>query len=226
MEIFVHLLQGSYAYFLIFQILLISALFLVLIGLIVHRTKEAALWEGQPAESPTASLPLPATTTSEGATAATAPEGGAEAPAAETGASPEENKALAEKVRFLESKLLEYEILQEEIGTLSALKLENEHLRKKLGSPAPPKKEASEPPLPTIIPAEPSSAPELGLDSTTDAKIEPAFDETLDKALIFDGPKPPAEPLEPTAPTEPSANLESLLEQIDELTKRSPDLAG
>ena len=45
----------------------------------------------------------------------------------------EKNKALQDKVQYLEQKLLEYEILQEEISTLSVLKLENEKLKSQRG---------------------------------------------------------------------------------------------
>ena len=41
-------------------------------------------------------------------------------------------KELQQKVGFLESKLLEYEIVQEEIANLSLLKLENEKLREEI----------------------------------------------------------------------------------------------
>jgi len=41
-------------------------------------------------------------------------------------------RPLQEKVKFLESKLLEYEILQEEISTLGQLKIENEKLKSDL----------------------------------------------------------------------------------------------
>ncbi len=61
----------------------------------------------------------------------------------------DKSKALEEKVKYLEQKLLEYEILQEEISTLSVLKNDNEKLKSQIlqlgGAPASPKREAPAP---------------------------------------------------------------------------------
>ena len=54
----------------------------------------------------------------------------------------EENRSLKERIRFLEAKVLEYQILQEQMGSLPALRRENgdlkaelERLRTELGRP-------------------------------------------------------------------------------------------
>lgn len=45
-----------------------------------------------------------------------------------------ESQSLKEKVKFLESKVIEYEIIQEEMSILPMLKAENERLKKELGA--------------------------------------------------------------------------------------------
>lgn len=54
------------------------------------------------------------------------------APASESG--PEEIEKLKKTIAYLENKLLEYEIVQEEISTLGELKAENEKLKVELNS--------------------------------------------------------------------------------------------
>ena len=125
MDSFVEILRGSYSWILIFQILLVTALFLGVLYLWVQRIFAANAEEAE-------------TSTGISADALAELEGlrekVGELQALQDQPNPleKETKALKEKVRYLESKLLEYEILQEEIGTLSALKLENEQLKKQV----------------------------------------------------------------------------------------------
>lgn len=126
MTTFFDLLQSNFAYLLIAQIILVTLLFLGMLAVSIRRLKNGGNLASDGAEV-----------------------GGGGADMAEFLALQEklaqfeieisrgklladENKLLREKVRYLESKLLEYEILQEEIGTLSALKLENENLKQEL----------------------------------------------------------------------------------------------
>lgn len=277
MEIFLNVLQGAYAYLLIFQILVVSLLFLVLCWLVIKRTKEAALMPPGPlpfnaseranpmlADTATAFQTLAAesaaglgtptavpTATTAAFTAdsvsanpsltaqptgAVTPTVQGQVPSAAFTSSElsrdleqklsqleleklqnkqviEESKGLQDKVKFLESKLLEYEILQEEIGALSALKHENEQLKRKL--------------VESGLPVPMSSA----------AREILAKDPAIDGPEVISPVETPAEPLAalPHAPAaEPSAvvpetqevsgdasieNLEKLLDKIDELTK-------
>ena len=52
MEIFLKIIQGSYAYLLIFQILVVSMLFLALVWLVIRRTQEAAAMASAPSFTP------------------------------------------------------------------------------------------------------------------------------------------------------------------------------
>jgi hypothetical protein len=217
MEIFAQVLQGSYAYLLIFQIILVSTLFLVLVGLIIRRTKEAAV-----RESHTTEVMAPAgdqATPTDSAAPSTSKVEGENAPAEAAGG---DSKVLSEKIKFLESKLLEYEILQEEIGTLSALKLENEQLRKKVGLSSDSGEASSSTAPPTEAKTEPTSLAEGA------EVVEPATGDTpvLEKALVFDGPEGLGSPAGIPTANEPSPSLENLLQQIDELTKRPPEVTG
>ncbi len=138
MDAIARVLHGSYAYLLIFQILLVASLALVALSLIVRRLKFSLAGAG---EIPTASLAEVAEVRSqmEGfrieRDALIEKISGLESSkdeAATAGPLAEQNRGLNEKVKFLESKLLEYEILQEEIGALSVIKVENEKLKKRV----------------------------------------------------------------------------------------------
>jgi hypothetical protein len=266
MSLILKVMQGAYAYLLIFQILVVTLLFLTLLWMLVRRIRLAA----EAGELPTTSAPN-ATTGADTAnltgevskllaesqqtvTALRAQisqlenqllNSGSSTEAAAGAADPklaENHQLLQEKVKYLEGKLLEYEILQEEIGTLSSLKIENEQLKAKVtkleagSTPATSSAtEASAPAAPIEMPTAPTSVEE------EDLKREPTFEaEALASVLETKPPEPAptAPPVEPTpaaAPvfnlTAPSldsgaptlASLESLLHQIDELTKSPPE---
>lgn len=128
MTSFLELLQGSYAYLLIFQIVIVTMLLLSLLWLIARRLREPA-------------VPDPVSTVPDESILRLSREQATKIQALESQISElekggatlvqagEKSKALQDKVTYLEQKLLEYEILQEEISTLSLLKVENEKLK-------------------------------------------------------------------------------------------------
>lgn len=202
MEIFLnHVLQGAYAYVVVGLILVVSALSLLLIGLIIERTKEMASLVTEQAVP----VPMKAAEPEE-------PEwktkfAALEAENESLKKSEKEKISLLEKVKYLESKLLEYEILQEEIGTLSTLKLENERLKSGLMQ--------KQPKEPVVATASAVTAPEV----VEGAKKEPKIMKTTEP--------PPQVTVAPTvsalkdASTKKAAQdeIEDLLQQIDELTQ-------
>lgn len=112
------LLQGGYAYLLIFQIFVVTALFLLLVVMVVRRIKNEALQTSGLVTTTTGHA-----ITSEDVAPLHARIKELEQENQRLGQSPNANAAeLQEKITFLESKLLEYEILQEEIGSLGNLK--------------------------------------------------------------------------------------------------------
>lgn len=210
MEILLNVLQGSYAYLLVFQILVITGLVLALIWLIAKKTQEA-----HALASPSTNVSAVPATVIKADPAQEVRIGELEA---KLTALEEENKglktasgdarSLKEKVKYLESKLLEYEILQEEIGTLSALKLENEHLKQELmqakdGRSAPPAFVAPAP-APAPVPAAP-------------VRAEVPAPEMDAGALIFDAPPPSAQSETMKSGEAAAAGLENLLAQIDDI---------
>jgi hypothetical protein len=214
MEIFAKGLQGVYAYILIFQILVVCMLFLFLLWLVIRRIQEPKLLD----------IPMTAAVAAVEATAIPASQSEAELQAkivelekdkALSQTATQEHKTLTEKVKYLESKLLEYEILQEEIGTLSSLKLENEDLKQKImefqmkSNPL-----SFEAPEPKAI----SQSPETQ-DLAPPSPQEPETISTEPAPAIF---IPPAEGNEPVALSTDATEingLSNLLEQIDQLTK-------
>lgn len=131
METIASLLHSSYAYLLVAQILLVAALSLVLLALVVKRikvhvvgteavTSNAGLGEFKTKAETLETEKLELIKKISDLEAQMQDSGGGGDKAA---------RALTEKVKFLEAKLLEYEILQEEIGSLSTLKVENEKLK-------------------------------------------------------------------------------------------------
>ncbi len=138
-------IAGPYPYLLIAQILIVSALLLSLIWIFIQRAQQGDFETGEqsliataaepPAqkETPIASLPV-----SEVA-AAPPPEVTVPPPPPvkqETDGDAEklstEAEGLKDKVRYLESRLMEYEIVQEEISNLGSLRSENEKLKEEL----------------------------------------------------------------------------------------------
>ena len=119
MHIFLNVLQGAYAYVTLFLILVVSFLLLTLIWLIAKRAKEAIEPSVDVVALPT-SIELEAL---KGELTTLSEENG------RLKGSSQELVKSNDKIKYLESKLLEYEILQEEIGSLSSLKVENEHLK-------------------------------------------------------------------------------------------------
>lgn len=128
-------LQGGLGYLLIAEIVIVTGLVFALIALILKRIR-----------FPQEALPLPAPleTSSQAVMDVTkSPEylellaklqsiEGEKAQALVNTVSSEEVGPLKEKLAYLENKLLEYEIVQEEIGALGELKAENEKLKAEL----------------------------------------------------------------------------------------------
>lgn len=145
MQPVLELMQGPYAYLLILQILIVTALFLSLIGLVIRRLRGVEAIEG-----PLVDIAAPPNPELEALSKEQSEKiRQLELQIDEIGGSgdivaklKEQGDQYADKIKYLEQKLLEYEILQEEIGTLSQLKVENEKLKKEVltssdGSPAP-----------------------------------------------------------------------------------------
>ncbi len=148
MNSFIQGLPGSYAYLLVLQIVIVSTLLLFLLWLIARRLREVPETEPQTVVVPDeAILRLSREQASKieqlESQVAELDKGGAGVAQAA-----EKSKALEDKVRYLEQKLLEYEILQEEISSLSVLKIENEKLKAQIlqlgGAPSPRSAPASE----------------------------------------------------------------------------------
>jgi len=141
MVIFESVLHGNYGALLITQVLVVSGLMLALLWIVVRRTRESY------ADMPTIAVDVAADLELAKVQKKELEELQLKIVALEeskvsTDALGDENRVLNEKLRYLESKLLEYEILQEEIGTLSMLKEENEHLRRQINAAG-----LSEPPV-------------------------------------------------------------------------------
>lgn len=144
-----------------------------------------------------------------------------------------ETDELKHKIEYLEGKLLEYEIVQEEIASLSSLKVENEKLREEIvqmqrARPAPKPADATpdtvyfsnQAPKGTIImpdtPSEPSIALGSGPSVASEYPPEPnnnvlPFDPSLAKA------KQTAEAFSDPSTSE---QLEKILGKLEELTSK------
>lgn len=202
---FFNVLQGAYAYVVVGLILVVSVLSLVLIGLIIERTKEMASLVTESA------VPVPVRVEEPKAleelkTKLTALEAQNESLKKSEG----EKTSLQEKVKYLESKLLEYEILQEEIGTLSTLKLENERLKSGLMQKGAPPKE------PVVATASAiTTVPEV----VEEAKREPKIMETAEPPPQAPIVAPKVSALKDAPEKAAQDEIEDLLQQIDELTQ-------
>lgn len=219
MELFLRVVQGAYAYLLICLILIVTGLFLSLLWLIVKRTKEAGNFAmataglaGETVTAPVDSI-LPQIDSAELDSLQKENQklkdkiSVLEDDIKNSSGAGDRAKELNEKVQYLESKLLEYEILQEEIGNLSSLKIENEQLKQKLVESGVSLSDtgsgAQEPATPEAVAPEAASAP-----------------------MVVNT---PAENLGAAAPQGKSAeatDLDALLAEIDKLTgdKNSPNL--
>lgn len=132
MESIASVLHSSYAYLLVFQVLLVTVLSLILLGLIVKRIKLQSTENqtfGSTQEFEALRLQIASLTEERELLSKKNLE--LEQVAGDVGKQDAQEQAVVfkEKVKYLEAKLLEYEILQEEIGSLSALKIENERLK-------------------------------------------------------------------------------------------------
>ena len=240
MEIFTKVLQGPYAYLLVLQVMVVSGLCLSLIWLVMRRTQDAAqamVLAGE--KEATATVPVVDTAKIDELNARIVE---LEKENASLKAGGGDVKTLQEKVKYLESKLLEYEILQEEIGTLSALKMENEHLRKQLAArgqtpvvPAVPPGTVPEPPAVPVtppastmaasspepaLPSEPLGIDDLsGMGNSNTPPPEPSISsQPAPPGVVMFPPEPAPAPANATpAPDGESAGLEGLLKQIDEI---------
>ncbi len=131
MEQITNILQGGYAYLLIFQILVVSSLFVMLMVMIIRRIRMEAA-DGPALGAMPAILNTATGISQEEYDALKAQLAALEEDRKNLERLRADNTSLLEKIKFLEGKLLEYEILQEEIGSLSNLKVENEKLKKEL----------------------------------------------------------------------------------------------
>lgn len=144
MDTLTNAMQGGVAYLLILQILVVTGLILFLIALVAKRLFDA----NQRLETSTGHV-VPNVVTFEAKD--TTPQMPSQEILSQTYIPPsEESEELREalqvkhrevetlrgKMEHLESKLLEYEILQEEIGSITALKAENQKLKQELEKPS------------------------------------------------------------------------------------------
>ncbi len=239
MESLYQLLQGSYGYLLIFQILVVTGLFVSFLWMMAQRTKNAyyALSpsaDGTVSTHATASLGItPSEYQQLKEKCARLEEENSKVTALK-----EEYEGLLQKVKFLESKLLEYEILQEEIGTLSSLKVENEKLKGELqtlqreiaGSKGKSSAMPTMPEIPAASAEAPAAMPDLGavpnLDFSTTNPTPPAvaMDAAAAPAINADAFPPGMDLSAADVPTPPPPGsddgLEGLLKQIDSLTQQ------
>ncbi len=185
-------MQGAYVYLLVFQLLVVTGLLGTLLFLVFKRMREAPIPET--ATAPPMEPTVPATTTA----------------AVESGPNPALQEA-TDKIKYLEGKLLEYQILQEELTTLQNIKGENETLKQELSS----LKSGASAPTPTPEPAPVAEAmptpPETPPQGPT-AEIIPFPGPTAAESTVAAAPPPPAE----------TNNLDSLLQQIDEIAGQGP----
>jgi cell division protein FtsX len=123
---------GFFSYLLIFQILMVSGLMLALLRIMYMRMKKVSETESDIVSAVSSAAPIV-----EGLSPAAEKElrdkiTKLEADNSTLANSNKDNSSLVDKIKYLESKLLEYEILQEEITTLTNLKNENETLKAQL----------------------------------------------------------------------------------------------
>ncbi len=176
MNSFFGVLQGSYAYLLIFQIVIVTTLLLFLLWLIARRLRETGVPETGGGGGTTVVQDQTIVKLSrEQAQKIEALErqvAELDQGSANLVQATEKSKASEDKVKYLEQKLLEYEILQEEISTLSVLKIENEKLKAQvieLGA-TPNLRGGSSPPTHATAPQKASASPLTSDASTTGLK--------------------------------------------------------
>lgn len=122
-----NVISGSYAFLVTAQVLVICGLLLAFIWLMIQRARDVVPHEAAPPEAPKVESPV--------VEAAPTPPPPAPAPVVQEvvrTADPAEVTELNDKIRYLESRLMEYEIVQEEISSLGTLRDENEQLKKEL----------------------------------------------------------------------------------------------
>lgn len=120
---------------------------------------------------------------------------------ATTPATADEATALKDKVRYLESRLMEYEIVQEEISALSQLRVENEKLKEELL-----KAQGGKPPSVGAPPSEPKP------EATVGPRMTPPVQ---DPSGI-----PPAAQPNPVLSSVSSGQIDSILKKLDEITNK------
>lgn len=215
-ELFLRVVQGAYAYLLICLILIVTGLFLSLLWLIVKRTKEAGTFAlaGATLDGPVVTAPvdaiLPQIDTAELESLHKENQKlkdkvqVLEEEIKNSGSAGDRAKELNDKVQYLESKLLEYEILQEEIGNLSTLKIENEQLKQKLVESG-------------LSLSDTGSGVAEALAAPAPAPENPAnFSETASKPMVVNTPAEITEA--PQSKSGEAADLDALLAEIDKLT--------
>ncbi len=234
MESIYQLLQGSYGYILIFQIIAVTGLFLFFLWMMAQRTKSAY--------SSSVNFPTADAGAAAGASMGITPSElqqlkekctKLEEEHSKMTALKEEYEGLQQKIKFLESKLLEYEILQEEIGTLSSLKVENEKLKSELQSlqrqfsasrsqqaensaPAP---TSPVPEMPKNLPEESAPIPMPDLSSIPNMDFSTAIPTPL-KVDVDEMTKPLAPPPEPT--TSAAVEASQIVEASSDLPPEPP----
>ncbi|MBY0369231.1 hypothetical protein K2X33_01000, partial [bacterium] len=140
----------------------------------------------------------------------------AAAPAAAEGAGGkamnDENTTLKDKIQYLESRLMEYEIVQEEISALGQLREQNDQMRSQL------EKLGVKPEVGDAPPVAGSSGPAVDtLPTTTPASEATAAAPVAPQAAGAPGPANQANPV-----TEAVSNdqIDSILSQLDNITEK------
>lgn len=206
-------------------------LFLSLVWLVIRRTQEAAAIASGPSLSPApvdavqmAAPPAPQTVVVNGIPVEEFNKLKAELEAAKAENAapkgvPPETQSLKDKVNYLESRLIEYEILQEEIGSLSQLKLENERIKQELMQMKARAFAAASPPseVPAMITTPESKSPppgEMESTKTSSSSLPPPPLVTPEMGVT-----PAMNSKEALAQGEAATEgLEGLLDEIDKLT--------
>lgn len=207
--------QGSYAYLLIFQIIVVTVLLLFLLWLIARRLREFGEPETVPAMPDEGAARM---STEQTDRIRTLESQLSEAQTAGSNVTEwkDKNKTLQDKVKFLEGKLLEYQILQEEIGTLSALKSENEGLKKLLsqaGTAIP----AAPPPTPESTPAPAAVAP-AARPAPAEKRIE--LESPADGLKPFDDVPETSKDAKAVAESLGQDEIDGILSKLDNMNKK------
>lgn len=139
-----------------------------------------------------------------------------------------EKKTLENKLKGLEEKLIEFEIIKEEIGMISTLKTENEQLKAKLGTKRAPSVKRTPPTK--AIPETPEQAPEPQVEpipmGDSDVSFESLPEDGEPGLQTFSADSTDVDMSEPVeTPSEPTPKKEMNPQQLDDLLGQIDDLA-